>query len=240
MSNPAVMVLAEVKQGFAGFDRLQIEDNIGEAIHLHVGPVRIDLSVNEFLSLAAGMRNALDATGRLAPYKVDQFDPMFLLACGPLLERLEGIAIEERCIDDLRCLVHRSRRLGTYSFVPVTETPAYRLLESRDESFLRYEQDAYWGTKNRERLMSLSRNVEEFGYPDQGRHIILFDGQDLVRDGQHRLAVLRHLRGNARIPVMVFAFSTAETLPRIPWKNYASLPLRFAHDMAHRLRKRFT
>ena len=238
MSNPAVITLAEMKSAIAGFNRLQIEDNIGEAIHLHLGPFRLDLTIKEFLALADNMRSSLDATGRFAPYAVSQFDPLFLSECGPLLEHLTDITIEEQYIDDLRCIVYLSQRFGFYRFLPVTKTPAYRFLEGYDHSFLKYEQSSYHGMKNHERLLALENEIKKNNYPREGRHIILFGGQNLVRDGQHRLAILRHLRGNIKIPVMVFWFSRQTTLPRMPWRACAGLPFRFAHFIVTRAWKR--
>ena len=238
MSNPAVITLAEMKPGIAGFNRIQIEDNIGEAIHLHLGPFRLDLTIKEFRTLADGMRTALDATDRFAPYAVSQFDPLFLSEGGPLLEHLTNINIEERYIDELRCIVHLSQRLGFYRFLPVTQTPAYRFLEGHEHPFLKYEQNSYFGMKNQERLLALEDNIKKNGYPCEGRHIILFGGQNLVRDGQHRLAILRHQRGNVKLPVMIFRFSKQTTLPRIPWRACAGLPFHFARFIVTRLWKR--
>ena len=46
MSNPAVFKLAET---VIGDQKIVIEDNIGESIHLHIGLVRIDMTVKEFV-----------------------------------------------------------------------------------------------------------------------------------------------------------------------------------------------
>lgn len=236
MSNPAVITLAEMKHGMAGFNRMQIEDNIGEAIHLHLGPFRMDLTIKEFRTLADGMRTALDATGRFAPYAVSQFDPLFLSECGPLLEHLTGITIEECYIDELQCIVYLSRRFGFYKFTPVVKTPAYRFLDNHDHSFLKYEQTSYLGINNNERLSDLRNNIKQNGYPSADNYIILFRGQNIVRDGQHRLAVLRHLMGNIKIPVMVFDFSKKTAFPLIPWRAFASLGLSFGRFILTQLR----
>lgn len=238
MSNPAVITLADVKNRIAGFDRLQVEDNIGEAIHLHLGPARLDFTIKQFFSLAEGMRAALDGTGRFAPFRVEQFDPLFLLSCGPLLEHLQGIDVQERFIDDMRCIVYRSRKLGVYRFVPVAETPAYLFLAKQDDSFLEYSQNSYLGMANQQRLLKIADEIQEHGYPYEGRYIVLFQGQNLVRDGQHRAAALRHLRGNARIPVLVFKFSVPASLPIISWRACAALPAHFLREGLSWLRSR--
>ena len=45
MSNPAVYVLGETK---IKENKIRIEDNLGEAIHIHIGDFRFSLSINEF------------------------------------------------------------------------------------------------------------------------------------------------------------------------------------------------
>ena len=57
MSNPAVIVLDEVKKSKKSvFKRFVLEDNIGEAIHLHVDNMRIDFTIDEFLEFSSMIR----------------------------------------------------------------------------------------------------------------------------------------------------------------------------------------
>lgn len=239
MSNPAVITLADAKRGIAGLHRLQIEDNIGEAIHLHLGPIRLDFTIAEFLAVAEGMKKALDSTGRFFPYRVEQFDPLFLMECGSLLAHLEGIDIREKAIDDLRCIVYRSLRSGIYTVRPVTQIPAYRFLVTGDEKFLSYEQNGYLTMNNKDRLLKLAAEIETNGYPHNGKHVILFKGQNLIRDGQHRLAALRFQQGNVKIPVMIFRFSRKATMPLIPLRPYAGFFFRFGKVIFRRLSSRY-
>ena len=48
MSNPGVIVLASVRNAGANIKRLDIEDNIGESIHIHLNSFRFDFSVDIF------------------------------------------------------------------------------------------------------------------------------------------------------------------------------------------------
>ncbi|PIE67558.1 MAG: hypothetical protein CSA23_02975 [Deltaproteobacteria bacterium] len=239
MSNPAVITLAEVKQGISGFKRLQIEDNIGEAIHLHLGPMRFDFTIKEFLAASEGIKKALEATKHFAPHRIDRFDPMFLLECGPLLAHLKTIDIENRSIDSLRCIVYHSRSLEIYTVRPVTRTPAYRFLATGDERFMHYQQKSYRGTDNARRLMEVVEDLDKFGYPHDGRHIILFEGQNIVRDGQHRIAALRHLLGNVKIPVMIFRFSKKAAMPVLPWRSSGKILFKITNTVIRKIKNRY-
>ena len=57
MSNPAVFELAVAD--IAG-QRVCLEDNIGESIHLHIGLVRLDMTVKEFQRTALTLQRALN------------------------------------------------------------------------------------------------------------------------------------------------------------------------------------
>lgn len=57
MSNPAVINLdTEFSGSLEGF---RVEDNIGEAIHIHFDNVRLDFTINEFLSFAETVRDSI-------------------------------------------------------------------------------------------------------------------------------------------------------------------------------------
>ena len=71
MSNPAVYLLAETTiQG----KRIQIEDNLGESIHVHIGEFRITFSVAEFLEAAESILNAADQILQLKDLSLYKFD----------------------------------------------------------------------------------------------------------------------------------------------------------------------
>jgi hypothetical protein len=60
MSNPAVITLDNAGNRRGKFKRFIIEDNIGEAIHLHVDNMRIDFTIKEFLDFSSLIRVSLD------------------------------------------------------------------------------------------------------------------------------------------------------------------------------------
>ena len=59
-TNPGVIVLTkEQLRGTFMHHRLDIEDNIGEEMHIHYKNFRFDFTVRDFLELAKGMDEAL-------------------------------------------------------------------------------------------------------------------------------------------------------------------------------------
>ena len=56
MSNPGVINLFSFFKRSGIIKRFQIEDNIGESIHIHVNNFRIDLTIKEFYRLVDSLR----------------------------------------------------------------------------------------------------------------------------------------------------------------------------------------
>jgi len=208
MSNPGLILLAQT-QCLDGFvKRFQIEDNIGEAIHIHIDNLRIDLTVAELLEFAELIGTSIDNLRLLGKYSVRHFDPMFLLNCAPYLPHLSQISIEKITLKDLEFIVHKQEGGAFFHEIcSVTKTPAYRFLAHQDLAFLDYAQDRYCQQDNVTRINQLKKSIEHNGYPCNEQYVILFNNQNYVRDGQHRAAVLALLYGvDKEIEVMRFHF----------------------------------
>lgn len=209
MSNPGVITLANLNSRNRSFKRFQIEDNIGESIHLHIDNIRLDLSVNEFLDFSAMIRKTLTDLDLFDGHDINIFDAHFLYECANLLCRFSKISIEDIALSDLKFIVMKNvhNDLIQYSTVSVDKTPAFRYLNGDTQAFVTYNQFNYFGLNNKDRLLDLLSSLKSNGYPYQGKYLILFNGQNIVRDGQHRAAVLAHLYGiKLRIKVMMFHF----------------------------------
>jgi hypothetical protein len=209
MSNPGVIVLAKATRP-ASFRRFVVEDNIGESIHLHVDNLRIDFSVDQFLSFARIIEESLAGLELIPGYSLGNFDENFLSSIASLLPKLQAVSVEKVKLSSLRCIV-RGRRFGRIpkvSLRQVTDTPAYKFLRGEDDGFLKYEQDSYHSTSNEQRLNAVVDSIKMHGYPYKGNYISIFNHQNIVRDGQHRAAALAYLNGpDSYIDVLNFSFS---------------------------------
>jgi hypothetical protein len=208
MSNPAVITLDNVTKG--KFKRFVVEDNIGESIHLHIDNFRIDFTIQEFLLFATMVRKSLRELDILHGYKLDSFDEFFLKQCTSYLPYLSKITIEDIALSKMKCIVYRRyfKYFKIAKKVSIKNTPAYKYLQEDMNDFITYKQYNYFDINNEQRLLKLCDSIKNNGYPQHNQYIILFSGEDTIRDGQHRAAILAHLYGlDAKIKVMRFKFS---------------------------------
>jgi hypothetical protein len=210
MSNPAVITLANTDCKNDKFERFVVEDNIGESIHLHIDNMRVDFTIKEFLEFSCAIRKTLNQLDLLQGYKTEHFDEHFLKECSTFLPDLKSIKIEEIKISNLTCIVHCNYKsdLNLLKLVTVSNTPAYKFLQGDKKEFLEYEQFNYFGIDNEKRLLETLDSIKENKYPYNDNYIVLFNGQDIIRDGQHRVAILAHLYGlDATIKIIRFNFN---------------------------------
>ena len=209
MSNRAVITLADASDKKAKFKRFVIEDNIGESVHLHIDNMRVNLTIKEFLEFSQMIRDSLKNLDFLKSYKLENFDDHFLKQCSDFLPHLSKIVIEDIELSKLKCIVHSNYRsdLNLMKLVSLDKVHAYKFLQGEKEEFLRYAQFNYLGMNNEKRLMKTLESLRKNGYPFQDKYLVLFNGEDTIRDGQHRAAILAHLYGlDEKVKIMRFHF----------------------------------
>jgi len=210
MSNPAVITLENASNRKGKFKRFVIEDNIGESIHLHVNDMRIDFTVKEFLEFSSMIRDSLGELNFLDGYSVSDFDEYFLKECAPFLPKLKKIKIEKIKLSELKCIIHSNfnKDLNLLHVTSISDTPAFKYLHKDEQEFIKYEQFNYFGVDNQKRLLDLKKSIEESGYPYDNKYIILFNNQNIIRDGQHRAVILADMHGlDYEIKIMRFYFN---------------------------------
>lgn len=221
MSNPAVIILDNASSRNGKIKRFVLEDNIGEAIHLHIENMRVDFTINEFFEFSSMIRESLENLDFLCGYSLNDFDEHFLRECSDFLKDLVDIKIEKVKLSELKCIVHSNYRgnLNLLKILPLKEIPAYKYLKGAESEFLAYRQYNYSKVSNSDRLLNLLKSIEKKSYPYKNNYIVLFEGEDYIRDGQHRAAVLAHLQGlESEVEVMRFYFKSKNNLIK-PLKN---------------------
>ncbi|MCU7835162.1 MAG: hypothetical protein KZQ83_07880 [gamma proteobacterium symbiont of Taylorina sp.] len=209
MSNPAVITLDDESSRIGRFKRFVLEDNIGESIHLHIDNMRVDFTINEFLEFSDIIRSSLLELDILKGFSLNHFDESFLKDCAPLLSSLDKIEIEEIELSSLRCVIRTELKYGLnqVSLATIADSPAYQYLEGNKQELLKYHQFNYLSLDNEQRLLQLLSSIKEKKYPYNNQYIVLFNGQNIIRDGQHRAAILAHLYGlNYKINIVRFYF----------------------------------
>jgi hypothetical protein len=222
MSNPAVITLANSTSRKGKFKRFVVEDNIGESVHLHIDNMRIDFTINEFLEFSKMTRTALQELDIFPGYSIDDFDEHFLMEIGSQLPNLESIKIEEVKLSELRCIVSKSYKRGLVInyLLPIQKTPVYRYLTGDTNDYENYKHYNYFGVDNHSRINLILKSIQDHKYPYKNKYIILTNGQDIIRDGQHRAAVLYHLHGeDYKVKIMRFSFKGSSHYMRIKSAN---------------------
>lgn len=239
MSNPAVITLADASSRKGKFKRFVVEDNIGESMHLHIDNMRVDFTIDEFLEFSQMIKESLKDLDFLQGYKLENFDEHFLKECADFLPNLKSIEIEEIKLSELTCIVHSNYRsdLNLMKLAPISSIPAYKYLQGYKKEFLKYGQFNYFGMKNEKRLLETLESVKENKYPFKDKYILLFNGQNIIRDGQHRAAILAHIYGfDASIKVMRFNFSKDNHIIKATKNNTKTLLIWFVRKVYRKLK----
>ena len=101
MSNPAVIQLASLEE-ITGFPyRFEIEDNIGEAIHIHYKDIRLDMTIKEFNEFADSVRKIFASMVEHEKFHIEDFDAGNLMWLAASLIDLEDIRTEEMYLEDI-------------------------------------------------------------------------------------------------------------------------------------------
>ena len=209
MSNPGVIKLVSLRNVGPNVKRLDIEDNIGEAIHIHWNGFRLDLTIKEFLSLSNELDFAFQSLTNYNNFDLKNSDPLFLFEISKLLPYVTDVRLENIRISQLRAIVRVHIPLIGYIVIPkkINSTPAYKFLSSKSDEFVEYQQESYPGISNVSRLNNLINSIDSNGYPHEGAYITLFGNQKFIRDGQHRAAALAWKFGmDYTIPVRIIVF----------------------------------
>lgn len=202
MSNPAINLLCETK---IANTTLRIEDNLGESIHIHLGMLRIDLSVKEFLNISNSIINTAGEILAETGLDFNCVDPTaFLWGWADSIMQIEKISIENIKLKEL---------LSTYSFKKENENEPVELicglektriveaLQGNEEQLINYKQDNYNGEDNLERLYRIYKSVKAKGYPFEDKYIVINQNYQIC-DGDHRAGCLYYLYGpEYEIPV---------------------------------------
>ena len=211
MINPAVISLASL-QKFKNLDfpyRFEIEDNIGEAVHIHFKDIRLDFTVQEFERLAEDCEEILEELVNSPDFKVHDFDPMLLTTISKDLLRIERIEKREVFLEDI--LVDTFDDDGNKIFAPIFQSRVFKAMCGADKENEEHFQTNYTSPlatgeiSNNDRINYNLEQIKKFGYP-HGNELIGIDHHNRIWDGQHRACSLYYLYGNIKVPVRTIYF----------------------------------
>jgi hypothetical protein len=201
MSNPSVILLAEKEISGQSF---RIEDNIGEAIHIHLGAMRIDMSVDEFLDFAEQTETLINRLVAVEGFDVRDFDPIYLFLGLKDFIGLERIATDRVALERLVTDITDSD--GDERLVSLSSSRVIEALKGDETNLLAREQTNLYGETNQGRFERILKSVKEKGYPLGNNQIILYNDGFYIRDGLHRASCLLYLHGNIEVPALRLYF----------------------------------
>ncbi|GHU89442.1 hypothetical protein FACS1894202_07640 [Clostridia bacterium] len=226
MSNPAVINLASPK--YTGFPhRFDVEDNIGEAIHIHYDDMRLDMTVDEFCRLTDKIPYIIDALLEGKGITCDDFDPVHLVGTAQFLPDIERVEIAEIYLDDMLLDAHDEN--GKPIVVHLPESRVSKALDGDTQEDDERGQINFYSpgsavtVTNHERTEYAMRHVIDEGYPAWGGYITVFNNDNFIFDGLHRAACLYKLNGNIKVPVRRFYFKDGK-YSRIEGEYYRADP----------------
>lgn len=218
MSNPGVIYLAqcETRNGVS----FRVEDNIGESIHLHYGEIRIDITIQGLLDIAETMNDALDQLLEVPGFSSKDYDPVFLHDIAHCLIDLERVDKATIKLNDI--LVQTVGIFGLPVVRRLKHSRVVKALGGNDSELNRYKQENLRGQSNKVRVDEIHSSIKKNGYPFKDQYIVLFNNQNMIRDGQHRAACLYYLEGGElTVPVIRLQFKNGmHASSEHPWVVY--------------------
>ena len=201
MSNPAVVVLSS---GRIGKSNVTIEDNVGEAIHLHMDDIRIDFTYLDFKKMVEGTKKVIEEIVSVEGFSCDDYDPVFLSSIAPWLLDLERVEEDTISLEDI--LVNIPKKYKHVNFESIKSSKDYKAMQGDCKEISKYNSFDHIGQTGIERLNDIVESIKEYGYPFKNKRMVFFNDSNVIRDGQHRAAVLRYLYGSREVPILRLYF----------------------------------
>lgn len=152
MSNPGLVVLAQAPAATRNLRYFVVEDNIGEAIHIHWNNLRADFSIAEFLTLADQVEGALKNLSAHGYPDITRLEPRLLGMLGAQVGTIVRIEQQRRplhtleWVDDNHPASKAGRQVAVFG----------------DEPYIRFGADAARRLKTQDPLAEVDLTVVHF------------------------------------------------------------------------------
>lgn len=202
MSNPAVFELATTE--IAG-QTVCIEDNIGESIHLHIGLVRLDLSVEEFQTAAVALKKVLnDLTPNF--FDAEQKDAYFIERIAVNLADI--LSVEQVVLPLAELKICFEGDTGEIFSARITDSPVFKYYSGEKINLELFENRGDIFQLNGERADKVLSAVKS---KPLDNFEVCADADNRILDGYLTAAAAAYLYGeNQKIRVNRFRFKTLD------------------------------
>ena len=200
MSNPGVFLLSE---GTIHGNKIRIEDNLGEGVHIHIGDFRFSLTIDEFKKISKSIQEAADEILKTNKLSLDMFDLTALdwdwIGNYSRIVSMEKVSIK---ISQLytKTLIGDCNQL--MKIVPIRDSMQLKALEGDMSTLLMYQEQNLYGQTNQNRLEGVIDAIKKMGYPYDNKYIMVNQYYQIY-DRDQRAASLYYLYvGDYEIPVI--------------------------------------
>lgn len=192
MSNPGVIKLAE---NIYAHYHVWLDDNIGEAIHLHMNQFRIDMTVKEFEELCDDIVIVINKIIRIENFDLNKYDFRFIN------NQILHLLHTKRAID-MSIKLSQLRVFDDDNICYLPECNRVKALNGYINIDNTHQRETnMYGQNNSKRLGSALDFIKKNGYPYDEKYIVIIKDKNIIIDGWHRAAALFFLYGDIEIPV---------------------------------------
>lgn len=199
MSNPGVVKLSKAN---VQNQKVWFDDNVGESIHFHMQDFRIDFTVAKFNTLVDQIYDVVDDLINIDGFSARDYDPVFLeqILIQKLLD-LKEVRHDTIKISELKVPQIGWKRLFKKN-IEITESRCVKALQGNEKYINIKRASDHINQTGKERLDKTLCSIKKNGYPYDNQYIVVFNNENIIRDGQHRAACLYHLYGDIEIPIL--------------------------------------
>ena len=210
MSNPSVCFLSSAIIDGMNF---RIEDNLGEAIHIHMGKLRIALSIKDYLVFAESVMRAVRDLFNIRGIKLETLDEESLK--GEWLLHYDKIKLAQIEYIELEALYMKEsyvKNRAITRIIPLRESGYIKVLNEESNDIEYYEEPGKLQASRIEKLKFIYKKIEEEGYPWDSK-LIFVNQEGYIYDGIKRASCLYALYGgNKKVPVLHIYLPEVKTI----------------------------
>lgn len=200
MSNPSVCFLS-----FAIIDgvNFRIEDNLGEAIHIHIGKLRIALSIEDYFLFAESVMRATKELFQIRGIELENLDMESLKGEWlPCYDKIKAVKVENVELESLYMKESYIKNRAIKRIIPLRESGYVKVLGGDRSDIEYYEEPGKLQPSRKQKLDFIRQLIVEKGYP-WDENLILVNQEGYIYDGIKRASCLYALYGgNKKIPVL--------------------------------------
>ena len=213
MSNPSICYL--IRNQVCGV-YFAIEDNLGEAIHIHYGNTRFDMTICEFLAFSECIIDAAIELFKLRGLNWNSFsNGNFKVEWMYRYKYISNVRKRLVLLDDLYIKESFLKKRSIKKYIPIKESGYIPYLRGQSKDNAYYEEKGVYEPSRAQKVLKIKEMFQQKNNPDN-EELILIDQEGYILDGVKRASCLYHLYGgDLQIPVLQIDICWEESLLKV-------------------------